>query len=131
LLGANVLTVLVALALTRLESLQRTGCQAILVAVVAVLVTGPVNDKPAVLLIGCYGGAYRGLGYAQLTGQVFLCGDTHTLVCAWVSERLTVGTLLGRPNNQVSYAGEDSFGSALVLVQVTVKHREIFFECHD
>src|ERR1019366_5938903 len=127
----NVLAVLVALALTRLNRRQRTRRKTVVVALVPTPITELLDDKPAVFCILLHGGAYGGFRNTELARQVRLRGNTQTLVWAWVSERLTVGTLLGRANNQVSYAGEDRFGRALVLVQVTVKHREIFSECHD
>jgi hypothetical protein len=130
LLLPNILTALVALTLAGLNLFQRARSPGILVMIVPVLVTRLLYNQPAILNEHLYRVAYRGLRDPKLAGQIQLRGNTEALVWAWVSERLTVGTLFRGTDDQVSDASEDRFGRALVFVKVAIKHREIFFECH-
>jgi hypothetical protein len=131
LLLPNILTALVALTLAGLNLFQRARSPGILVMIVPVLVTRLLYNQPAILNEHLYRVAYRGLRDPKLAGQIQLRGNTETLVRVRFVQGLSVVALFRWCDDQVGDAGEDSFSRALVLVQVTVKHREIFFEGHD
>ena len=57
-------------------------------------------------------------------------GYAPTHIWIWLTELLACGfVLFGWGDDQVGNAGEDRFGGTTVLIQVAIKHREIFFEC--